>query len=322
MNFWQKLDKPFFVQAPMEGVTDTVFRQILRETGAPDVFFTEFTNVDGLCSSGNPDAMRRLQHTPHEKPIIAQIWGNTPENYAETVQIIKRMSFEGVDINMGCPDREIVKKGYCSGLIHNQKLAEEIIIATREAAGNLSVSVKTRLGYDRIQTQEWIGFLLEQNLDALTVHGRTVREMSKVPCHWDEIGNAVKLRDEMKKKTIIIGNGDIQTRAEGIEKHQKYGVDGVMVGREILHNLWIFNKDPTKPELIPINTKIKLLIKHLELFDKTWGKTKDWNALKKFYKVYVSGFPNANELRLKLMEFKSANDTIDYLENNPMLTSI
>lgn len=311
--FWQKLIKPFFVQAPMEGVTDTVFRQILLETGKPDVFFTEFTNVDGLCSSGNPDAMRRLQHLKAEKPIIAQLWGNTPENYTKALLIVRKLGFDGVDINMGCPDREIVKKGYCSGLINNKNLALKLILATKEAAGKLPVSVKTRIGYDKIVTEEWIGFLLEQKLDAITIHGRTAREMSKTFTHWDEIGCAVKLRNRISPKTIIIGNGDVTSHAEGIEKCQTYGTDGVMIGRGILQNLWIFNKNSVTPETIPVPKKIKMLIRHLELFEKTWGSTKDFNALKKFYKVYVAGFPNASELRMKLMEFKSAKDTRDFL---------
>jgi tRNA-dihydrouridine synthase len=312
-SIWQNLPHPFFVQAPMEGVSDTVFRQVLLETGTPDVFFTEFTNVDGLCSSGNPDAMRRLQHTAYEKPIIAQLWGNTPENYSPAVKIVKDLGFDGVDINMGCPDREIVKKGYCSGLINNRNLAREIILATKEAAGDLSVSVKTRIGYDKIITEDWIGFLLEHKLKALIVHGRTTREMSKVETHWDEIGRAVELRNRIAPKTIIIGNGDIESREEGIAKCEKYKCDGVMIGRGILHNLWIFNNNSITPETISHTTKIKMLIHHLELFEKTWGSNKDWNALKKFYKVYVADFPNASDLRMKLMEFKNAAETIKYL---------
>lgn len=314
-NFLQSLPRPFFVQAPMEGATDTVFRQVLLETGAPDVFFTEFTNVDGLCSSGNPDAMRRLQHTEREKPIVAQLWGNTPENYSVAAKIVKQMGFDGVDINMGCPDREIVKKGYCSGLINNKNLAREIITAAKNAAADLPVSVKTRIGYDKIATTDWIGFLLEQNLDALIVHGRTTREMSKAETHWDEIGKAVELRNKIARHTIIIGNGDVTSRDDGITKCKTYGTDGIMIGRGILQNLWVFNKNSVAPESIPVQKKIKMLIHHLELFEKTWGKAKDFNALKKFYKVYVSGFPNASELRMKLMAFKTAEETIKYLSN-------
>jgi tRNA-dihydrouridine synthase len=313
-NIWQSLPKPFFVQAPMDDVTDTVFRQIIAMCGKPDIFFTEFTNAEAMNSRGRKRVEKKLQFTDLEKPIIAQIWGKTPENYFKTAKILEEMKFDGIDINMGCPQKDVVKAGNGGAMIKSPNLAKEIIQATKEGAKNLPISVKTRIGYSVIQTEEWIGFLLEQNLDALTVHGRTVREMSKVETHWDEIGKCVGLRNKIYPSTLIIGNGDVKSHAEGLEKHKKYGVDGIMIGRGILQNPWVFNPR-IKFEEISLKEKLLLLEKHLKLFESTWGKNKDWNALKKFYKIYVSGFDNASEVRVEMMRFQTLEETKTFLQN-------
>jgi tRNA-dihydrouridine synthase len=211
-NFWKDLKKPIFAQAPMEDVTDTVFRQMIIKCGRPDVFFTEFTNVDGMCSRGRDKVGKRLIFTPAERPIVAQIWGSKPENFLETAKLIKLKRFDGIDINMGCPEKSVVKKGLGGALIDNQPLAKEIILATKEGAGGLPLSIKTRIGVKNIQTEKWAEFLLGFNLDCLIIHGRTIAEMSESPTHWDEIGKVVKLRNSLKLKTLIIGNGDIKTR--------------------------------------------------------------------------------------------------------------
>jgi len=208
-SFWNTLEKPILIQAPMDDVTDTVFRQIIARCGKPDVFFTEFTNVEGMCSRGKDKVGKRIVFTPVERPIVAQIWGLDPLKFTETAKLIKRMGFDGIDINMGCPEKSVVKRGSCGAIIDNPKLAKEIILAVRKGAVGLPISVKTRIGVKNIQTEKWIKFLLEMDLDAITIHGRTVAEMSDVPNHWDEIGKAVRLRDSMKSKTLIIGNGDI-----------------------------------------------------------------------------------------------------------------
>ncbi len=309
---WQKLPKPFFVLAPMENVTDTVFRQIIIRCGRPDIFFTEFTNVDGMVSKGRDRVIHRLQFSEIERPIIAQIWGNNPDHYYEAVKLIKQMGFDGVDINMGCPANKVVAKGFCAGLIRNPDLAREIIVATKEAAGDLPVSVKTRIGYEKIQTEEWASFLLQFNLAALTIHGRTAAEMSKVPAHWEEIGKVVALRDKLKVNSVIIGNGDIKSREDGLTKFAAHHVDGLMVGRGIFDNLWLFNKDQSS-ELISHKDKLQLMIEHIKLFTKTWGKGKNYEILKKFYKVYVSGVPDAAQLRAELMSYKTTDETIDFL---------
>ena len=313
-NFWTDLKKPILIQAPMEDVTDTVFRQIIAKCGRPDVFFTEFTNVEGMCSKGRDKVGKRLIFTDSERPIVAQLWGINPQKFFETAKIIKTMGFDGIDINMGCPQKSVIKKGACGKLIDNPNLAKEIILATKKGAGGLPISVKTRIGIKNIQTEKWISFLLGFNLDCLIIHGRTVAEMSDHPTHWDEIGIAVKLRDEMKSKTLIIGNGDVKSREDAMEKYKKYEVDGIMIGRGIFTDPWIFNKsiDPAK---ISYQEKQKLLVKHITLFDKTWGKSKNFLIMKKFYKIYISSMPNAHNVRMALMKFKTAEETLKFLKS-------
>lgn len=320
-NIWNFLKKPIFALAPMDDVTDTVFRQIIGDLAAPDLYFTEFTSVDGLVSEKGREAVsKRLQFTEKERPIIAQIWGNDPEKFYKAAKIVKEMGFDGVDINMGCPEKSVIRRGMCSDLINNPKLAGEIIRAVKEGSG-LPVSVKTRIGFRQIQTEEWLGFLLKQNLDALIIHARTVKEMSKVPAHWDEVGKVVKLRNQINPKTLIIGNGDINSYEDGLEKVKTYGVDGVMIGTGIFKNLWIFDKSGKTPEL-SIEERLNQLLKHSQLFVETWSQTKSFAILKKFFKIYLSGFEGAAEMRA---EFMNAN-SIDDIENlvtkyslNPLL---
>lgn len=314
MNFWKDLPKPFFVQAPMDDVTDTVFRQIIAMCGAPDVFFTEFTNTDGMCSKGRKHVEHRLFYTETERPLVAQIWGNKPENYTKTVAILKEKKFDGVDINMGCPVKDVVKRGECSALINNHELVGKLIQATIDAAGNdMPVSVKSRIGVKKIQTEEWYSFLLSFPLAAIIVHGRTTDEQSKVPAHWDEIGKVVELRDKLNPDVLIIGNGDVKSREDGLEKVKTYGLDGIMIGRGIFDNLWIFNKD-RKVEDITAKEKLDMMQKHIELFTATWGPKKNYEILKKFFKIYVSGLPNATEIRTHLMQIHSPQETMDYIK--------
>lgn len=313
-NFWQTLQKPFLVQAPLDDVSDVVFREIISRCGRPDVFFTEFTNTDGLASEkGRDKVLHRFLYTENQTPIVAQIWGNTPKHYTLAAKMIKERGFAGIDINMGCPDRKIVKRGECSGLITNHALVKDIVEATQEGAGGLPVSIKTRLGYKDWQTDEWIGFLLTLPLSALTIHGRIASQMSKFPANWEEIGKAVKLRNHINKDIVMIGNGDVLSYQDAVEKHKQYGVDGIMVGRGMFQNPWIFDKD-LDPTTIPLKTRLQLLIAHITLFDQTWGKTKDFNIMKKFYKIYVSGFEDASDFRTKLVTYNSASDTIAILK--------
>jgi nifR3 family TIM-barrel protein len=306
-NIWQDLKKPIFILAPMDDVTDTVFRQIIGDLAAPDLYFTEFTSVDGLASEkGREPVSRRLQFTEKERPIIAQIWGNDPEKFFIAAQICAEMGFDGIDINMGCPEKSVVKRGMCSGLINTPEIAVEIIKSVKAGAPNIPVSVKTRLGLREVQP-EWIITLLNQDLAALTIHGRTVREMSKVPAHWDEIKKVVELRNEISPETIIIGNGDVESYEDGINKVKETGVDGIMIGRGVFKNLWIFDKSG-KLHNPSVDERLCHLLKHTELFVKTWGKTKSFAILKKFFKCYISEFDGASELRAKFMETKNLDE--------------
>lgn len=312
-NFWQDLPKPFFALAPMEDVTDTVFRRIVASCGRPDVFFTEFTSVDGLNSIGYEYLAKRLQSTKDEHPLIAQIWGVKPENYFRAGKMLVEMGFDGVDINMGCPVKDVVKLGVCSALIKNQPLAKEIIQATKEgiqsANEKIPVSVKTRIGFNTIQTEEWLGFLLNQDLDALTVHGRTAKEQSKVPAHWDEIAKAAEVRNEKKLSTAIIGNGDVMSRAEALQKVVETGVDGIMIGRGIFHDPWLFNKAHFGDK-VSFKEKLEKMKEHILLFESTWGSEKHYPTLKKFFKCYIFNISNASELRNSLMDLNSPTEVI------------
>jgi tRNA-dihydrouridine synthase len=299
-NFWSNLPKPFFVLAPLDDVTDIVFRDLVESTAAPDLFFTEFVSTDGLASPGRERVMEKLAINPESKyPLVAQIWGKDPELYRLAAQDIAKMGFAGIDINMGCPEGGIVARGCCGGLIGCYHEAEAIIRATKEGAGDLPVSVKTRIGINSIITEDWFGFLLKQGLAAITVHGRTVREMSKVPAHWDEITKVVKLRNELAPETIIVGNGDVANRAEGLARVAESGVDGIMIGRGVFHDIFAFDPEPKEHDQ---EEMIEILLRHLNAYEQTWGETKPFNILKKFFKVYVNGWYGAAELRARLME--------------------
>ncbi len=304
--------KPFFVLAPMFEVTDTVFRQIIADLAPPDLFMTEFVNADGLQSKGREALLKYLQFTEKETPIIAQIWGKVPENYYKTAKELTKMGFAGIDINMGCPDKTIVKNGSCAALINNRELAAEIIHATREGAGSLPVSVKTRLGFNQIDLS-WHEFLLEQKLNALSIHLRTKKEMSKVSPHWDEIGRIREMRDRLSPATKIIGNGDVMNRAEGKKLAEKYSIDGIMIGRGVFHDPFaLAEKSPwgdyTK------EMRLELYRKHVELFAATYknGERK-LHTLNKFCKIYVNGFDGAKELREKFMNSRSTDELLSYL---------
>jgi tRNA-dihydrouridine synthase len=305
MNFWQQLPKPFFVLAPMDDVTDVVFRQFVGEVAAPDVMFTEFVSIGGLGTHGHDSTILRLRIAPAQaQPTVVQIWGNDPERFRYTADYIKDMGFAGIDINMGCPDRNVVRRGSGGGLIGNTALAEEIIAATKAGAPNLPVSVKTRLGRNAIITEDWAGWLLTQDITALTIHGRTVKEMSKVDAHWDEIAKVVKLRDQLAPQTIIIGNGDVANRTDGLQRAADSGVDGIMIGRGIFRSIDAFAQKA--PTLNPAR-QIQLLERHLDLYEQ-WGSTKPLQTLKKFFKIYISTWPEAAQLRSQLMEAKTIDE--------------
>ncbi|MDR3643237.1 MAG: tRNA-dihydrouridine synthase [Candidatus Doudnabacteria bacterium] len=377
-NFWQQLNKPIFCLAPMEEVTDFAFREMFaryssvslrgsasdrsnlnyetydRIASSPDkapasrndtynqfVMFTEFINVDGLT---HPEGRKKLEidlkYSEAQRPIVAQLWGRNPEKFSEAAKIIVDLGFDGIDINFGCPQAKEIAGGTCAALIREPALAQDIIRAVKKAAGDLPVSVKTRLGYSKADEMAgWVTTLLETGIAALTLHGRTKQEMSKVPAQWEKIAEAVAIRDKFQipnskfQKTLIIGNGDIKSREEGLQRVAETNVDGVMVARGAFGCPWFFNPNieisppvaqaralPTS-EIMPQEKeagglrnispqeKLRVMLEHAELFDRELGQYKNFVIMRKHFKAYCSGFPGAHELRAKLMETKNLEET-------------
>lgn len=326
-----KLAKPFFVLAPMDEVSDTVFRQIVADCAAPDLFFTEFVNVDGLQSPGRPKLLKKLRFVPSETSLIVQLWGLDPANFRAVAEQIADGSlarelglptgcnFAGVDLNMGCPAKGEVKNGTCSALINNRPLAAEIIAATQEGlAGRLPLSVKTRVGFSAVD-MDWIGFLLNQKLQLLTIHGRTRQQMSKVPANWDLIGRVRELRDELSLATLIVGNGDVTSHAQGVELAERYQLDGIMIGRGVFHDPFVFAVDSPWQDFTP-PAKLQLFRQHVQLFADTWQNgERPINTLNKFCKIYINGFDGAKELREVLMLAASTAELLAILDANLVL---
>ncbi|HTE22342.1 MAG TPA: tRNA-dihydrouridine synthase [Candidatus Limnocylindria bacterium] len=314
MDIWDELPAPFFVLAPMDDVTDTVFRQVIAACAPPDLFFTEFVNVDALQSQGREATLKRLKFTDTERPIIAQVWGLNPENFRKSAADIAAMGYDGLDLNFGCPEKNVVKNGACSALIRpeNRERALEIIQACREGAPALPLSVKTRLGFSEVDLS-WHELLLGQKLNALTIHGRTRKQMSKVPADWDVIGRIAEMRTSLSPATKIVGNGDVLTRQQGEELAQKHGVDGIMVGRGIFHDPFLFA--PNSPwGSMSKEQKTALYAKHVKLFADTWQQNeRKIHTLNKFCKIYINGFDGAKELREKLMAANSTDELLEQL---------
>lgn len=335
-GFWKKLknkNRPILALAPMADVTNAAFRRIIAKYSSsptcdvkkipfPDiacreskevnhyVTFTEFVSCDGLCSEGRKNLLPILKFTEKERPIVAQLFGAKPENFYQSAKIIKKLGFDGIDINMGCPDKKVLKQGAGAALMNNPELAQKIILETKRGAGKLPVSIKTRIGYDKYDKKKfkkWLIALLECEPAAITIHARTKKEMSLVPARWDAIAEAVKIRNEFdssENHTLILGNGDVKSVADAEEKAKISGVDGVMIGRAVFGNPFLFNK---KINNISIKKKLSMLNEHTKLFEKI-NKNKNFDVMKKHFKAYVSDFPGAKKLRIKLMACKNAKE--------------
>ncbi|MDO6448881.1 tRNA-dihydrouridine synthase [Oceanobacillus profundus] len=305
-NFWRDLPRPFFILAPMEDVTDVVFRHVVSEAGRPDVFFTEFTNSESYCHPDGKQSVRgRLTFTEDEQPIVAHIWGDKPEYFRQMSIGMAEEGFKGIDLNMGCPVPNVAGKGKGCGLIRRPEVAAELIQAAK--AGGLPVSVKTRLGYTNVdEWRDWLTHVLKQDIVNLSIHLRTKKEMSKVDAHWELIPEIKKLRDEIAPDTLLTINGDIPDRQTGLELAEKYGVDGVMIGRGIFQNPFAFEmeqKDHSSQELL------ELLRLHLDLFDKYSAvEPRAFKPLRRFFKIYVRGIRGAGELRNQLMSTESTDE--------------
>ncbi|AGY81036.1 MULTISPECIES: tRNA dihydrouridine synthase [Carnobacterium] len=304
-NFWQDLPRPFFILAPMEDVTDVVFRHVVSEAGRPDVFFTEFTNTVSYCHPEGRDSVRgRLTFTEDEQPMVAHIWGDEPEYFRQMSIGMAEEGFKGIDINMGCPVPNVAGKGKGSGLIRRFQVAADLIQAAK--AGGLPVSVKTRLGYANIdEWRDWLTHVFEQDIANLSIHLRTRKEMSKGNAHWEMISEVKKLRDEIAPQTLLTINGDIPDRETGLKLVEEYGVDGIMIGRGVFHNPYAFEKEPKEHSSKEL---LELFRLHLDLFDQyTVDEPRSFKPLRRFFKIYVRGIRGASDLRVQLMETETTN---------------
>ncbi len=335
MNFWEQLEKPIFCLAPMEEVTDFAFREMFarysnlettdKRQGNGFVMFTEFVNVDGLL---HPEGFKKLsldlKYSEIQRPMVAQIWGTNPEKFFQAARLISEMGFDGIDINMGCPQDKEIGIGACAALILNPELAKEIIRSTMKGAGSLPVSVKTRIGYSKADELEtWLTHLLETKPAAITLHARTKQEKSKVPAQWERVAEAVEIRNKelgvrnWETRTLIIGNGDIKSREEGLQRIKETGCDGVMIARGAFGNPWLFRPDNYQPS---IKERLLTMLEHAELFEKELGEHKPFVIMRKHFKAYASGFDGAAELRAKLMETKSL-DNVKTIVNEYLKTA-
>lgn len=324
LTFWNNLPKGFFVLAPMEDVTDTVFREVVvraSDSKILKVLVTEFTSTDGMCSpEGFHKVTQRLEVNDSEidllrknkVKLVAQIWGNNPDKFYKSARYLKSLGiYDGIDINMGCPVKKVVKKQTCSALIQYPELARELVEATKEG-GQLPVSVKTRIGFKSIATEEWTEQLLIAKPAALALHGRIQKQMSEGLANWEEIGKAVSLREKISPETIIIGNGDILSYQDGLDKQNISNVDGLMVGRGIFKNIHLFNKSQ---QIVTPLQQLNVLEMHVRLFEATWGNTKNYQILKRFFKVYINGFAGAAHYRNLFMNTNTYLDAYQLIRN-------
>jgi tRNA-dihydrouridine synthase len=300
LGFWAKLKRPIMVLAPMADVTDAAFRRIIIKysryggrdigdgskgnlpaeafrVGGPDVMWTEFVSADGLChKEGREKLLIDLSYTEGERPIVAQLFSGKPEKMLEAAKLVRKLGFDGLDINMGCPDRSIEKSGAGAALMKNPKLAREIIRAAKEGMGDLPVSVKTRIGYNKNELATWLPEILAEEPAVVTIHARTRKEMSDVPARWEEVKRAVEIRNSLKSKTLIFGNGDVKDLADARAKAKETGADGVMLGRAIFGNPYLFSNKKKSEEFNSPRHKLEVMLEHTKLFDELFHGVKNF----------------------------------------------
>lgn len=318
-GFWSTIKKPVFVLAPMADVTDPAFRRIIAKYGKPDVMWTEFVAGDGLVHPKGVERLKRdLEFAEIERPIVAQLFTSKPEHMQKAAEICRELGFDGIDINMGCPDRTIEKQGCGSAMIKDPENARRVIRAAKKGAGDIPVSVKTRIGYNKNELDTWLPALLSEEPAVVTIHARTRKEMSKVPARWEHIKEAVEIRNRLGSKTLIIGNGDVMNLEEAEAKVKETGCDGVMLGRAIFGNPYLFNREVSMEDL-PVAERLRIMVEHTKLYEELLGDIKSFAIMKKHYKTYVAGFSGSSELRAKLFETKNSKEVEalveEYLRN-------
>ncbi|KAF4031194.1 Dihydrouridine synthase (Dus) [Phytophthora infestans] len=310
-SFWQGLSRPLYCVAPMANVTDTAFRRLISEIAKPSVMWTEFVSCEALTH--DPDSRRRmmttLKYAEQERPVVAQLFGSKPEQFYESAMIVRDLGFDGIDINMGCPETNVNSQGSGAALILQPDLAVDIVAACKRGAGNLPVSIKTRIGFHHIDYTDWILRLLGTDPEVLTIHGRTRDEMSKVPAHWDVIGEVVALAKLVGSPALILGNGDVESLVEAQQKVVEFGVDGVMLGRALFGNPWLFQGYPDTSH-VPVVDKLKVIRRHTQLFQKLLADPGlvGFPRMKKFYGSYLKGVPNARQLRDRMSRTQTPHD--------------
>jgi len=311
MGFWGKLNKPIFALAPMADVTDPAFRRIIAKYGKPDVLWTEFVSADGLILApevGRQKLFKHLDYTEEERPIVAQFFTSNPEHMEKAARLARELGFDGVDINMGCPDRSVEKQGAGASLMKNVKLARELVRRAKLGAGDLPVSVKTRTGYNKPELEKWLPEILEEEPAVVTVHARTRKEMSKVGARWEFVRLAVEIRDKSGKETLILGNGDLIDLEDAETRVREIGCDGAMLGRAIFGNPFLFIKKKYPDGIEGLKLRLNVLVEHTKLFEGLLGEYKSFAVMKKHFKAYVNGFDGAVELRHSLMETENARE--------------
>lgn len=328
-SFWNDLPKPFFCLAPLADVTDPAFRRVIAKRGVPDVMWTEFVSADGLFKGGYDALVRHLDYGENERPIVAQFFSRDPELMARATELAIELGYDGVDVNMGCPDENVCRQGAGAAIMKDPARAQAIVRAMKEVSEKsvrpIPVSVKTRIGYTQNEIETWLPALLEVQPAAITIHARTKKEMSKVPAHWDVIKRAVEIRDGLQltadgsqHKTLIIGNGDAVSIEDAKMKAEFSGCDGVMLGRAIFGNPWLFAnlKNRTDAERPPLAERLKALAEHVKLFDELSGGRTSFAVMKKHFKSYIAGPDGNKELVMKLMECKTAGEAIEVIDQN------
>ncbi len=322
-EFWKKLAKPIFALAPMHDVTDAAFRNIIAKYGKPDVLYTEFVSTEALMSEkGHDKVMHYLKFSDVEHPIVAQVFGCKPEKFYETTKLVASQGFDGVDINMGCPEKNAVKGGSCAGLFHTPDVAQQLILACKQGAKDyakehgteaIDVSIKIRIGDTKVDWENWITALLKAEPSAIAIHLRTRKEMSKVPAHWEVMPDIIKFINDHttpENRPVILGNGDVPNITEAKNLIRETGCDGVMLGRAIFGNPWLFTNAHSEEPLTPptLEERLKVLLEHTKLYEKYFDGTKPFDIMKRHFKAYVAGFDGAAELRAQMFETKSAAD--------------
>ncbi len=356
-SFWKTLQKPIVGLSPMDGVTDQPYRHIQKKYGNPDVIFTEFTNVEGVCHGGIR-LLKDFLFDETQRPIVAQIYGTTPKYFRQVATLLCELGFDGIDINMGCPAKSVDSSGAGAALIKTPKLAQEIIKETQAGVQDyldgkrskdcedisksiiteveirhsklpqeyreereIPVSVKTRIGYHEPVVSEWIPKILEMNVAAISLHGRTLKQQYSGKSDWSEIKKAALLCKEAG--VPILGNGDVVTKDQVPEYCKKYSVDGILIGRGSFGNPFAFvdNSEIKKQESFETNQIFKIALEHCRLFEQIYGSDEKYHfmPMRKHLGWYVKGVTGAKEMRIKLFQANNADDVATIFKENNLI---